>query len=69
MCVEHDSTFVSGIDLGVSGALAVLSLSGALRVVRLFVDSRVVDLTRLYNAIFVTSSSWRSFFCNSLENA
>jgi crossover junction endodeoxyribonuclease RuvC len=30
MCVAHDSTFVIGIDPGLSGAVAVLSLSGTL---------------------------------------
>jgi crossover junction endodeoxyribonuclease RuvC len=30
MCAEHDSMFIVGIDPGLSGALAVLSLSGTL---------------------------------------
>ena len=35
---------------------------------RLFLDSRVVDLTRLSNPIFVTISSLRPLFFNGLRN-
>jgi hypothetical protein len=36
---------------------------------RLLLDSRVVDVLRLFNLILITLSSLKPFFCNGLKKA